>query len=266
MSKIALERDGAVAIVRFVNPPHGYMDLGMVKELDEVTAALAADAAVRAVVFTGEVPGVFIQHYDVGELDALARKLRADGRRFTAERPVPPRDIDRVLERLETMDKPAIAAINGNAMGGGFEFCLACDLRIAERGPFSLGLPEINIGILPGAGGTQRLARLIGPARALELVLRGRTVTADEAAALGMVHEASDGPVLQRALVVARELANKSPLAIRHIKRLIRQAAQQPLAEGLALERTLFLDLMTSDAAAALIAQFVDGSRDIRTR
>jgi enoyl-CoA hydratase len=264
MSKIRIEQQGTIAIVRFDNPPHGYLDAGMVDELDRATAALAEDTAVRAVVLTGALPDVFIRHYDVSELAAMGNALRAKGRRFSEERLAPERTIDRVLSRLETMDKVAIAAINGTAMGGGFELCLACDLRLAQRGAYSLGQPEINIGILAGAGGTQRLTRLIGTARSLELSLRGRTVSPDEAAQLGMVHEAVDGPVLERALAIARECAAKSPLAVKHIKRLVRGAEAVPLEQGLALERTLFLDLLVSDQASELMAAFVAGKRDIR--
>jgi enoyl-CoA hydratase len=242
------------------------MDRVMVGELNQVVPVLAADPEIRAIVFTGGINGVFIQHYDVAELHALARSLRERGLKFDPARPSPDTEVNKLFRALGEMDKPAIAAINGNAMGGGFEFCLACDIRIAERGPYSLGLPEINIGILPGAGGTQRLARLIGEARALELLLRGRTVNPDEALALGMVHETTDGPVLRRALHVAHELAGKSPLAVKHIKRLVRGMGEAHSEERLPVERTLFLDLLVSDAAQKLLEQFLTGARDIRTR
>ncbi len=264
--RLQVSRQNKIAVVRFDNPPRGYMDQHTVSELDALTEELAADDAVRAVVFTGAADGVFVQHYDVAELEGLSRSLREKKRSFSEQRLAPERALDRVFGRLETMDKPAIAAINGNAMGGGFEFALSCDLRLAERGPYAIGLPEINIGILPGGGGTQKLARLVGQARALELVLRGRTVDADEAARLGMVHEAVDKPVLDRAMVLAQELAGKPPLAIKHIKRLIRFAHEGALADNLALERTLFLDLMVSDDGAQRMAEFVAGTRDIKTR
>src|SRR6185295_15581852 len=119
-------------------------------------------------------------------------------------------------------------------------------------------------GILPGAGGTQRLARLVGAARAAELILRGRTVSPEQAAALGLVHECVAAPALDRALALAEELAGKSPRAFAHIKRLVRDAAALPLEDGLALERTLFLDLLVSDAAQPLLAQTAAGARDIR--
>jgi enoyl-CoA hydratase len=263
MNRLSIEREDAVAVVRFVNPPHGYMDSRTVEELGPATEALANDDAVRAIVFTGAHPGVFVRHYDVSELNALAKAQRSKGRTYSADRLVPERRLDRILERLETMPKPAIAAINGTAMGGGFEFCLACDLRYAERGPFALGQPEANIGILAGAGGTQRLAKLIGEARALEMNLLGRTVAPDEAAAIGMVHAAVDRPVMAHAMRTARRLAAQSPRALAHIKRLIRGAADRPLHEGLALERTLFMDLLVSDEAEPLLEGFVAGTRSI---
>lgn len=136
MPQVAIERTGAIAICR-LDPPDGFMNEATVTELDRATAELAADAAVRAVVFTGAQPGVFIRHYDVRELERLGRSLRKRGARFGRERPLKDRPIDVVLRRLGEMPKPAIAAINGFAMGGGFEFCLACDLRIAQEGDSS---------------------------------------------------------------------------------------------------------------------------------
>lgn len=262
MPQVAIERTGAIAICR-LDPPDGFMNEATVTELDRATAELAADAAVRAVVFTGAQPGVFIRHYDVRELERLGRSLRKRGARFGRERPLKDRPIDVVLRRLGEMPKPAIAAINGFAMGGGFEFCLACDLRIAQEGDYELGLPEIKLGILPGAGGTQRLARLVGPARALELALRGRTVSPAEAAALGLVHETAPD-ALARALAVAGEIAEKPPLAVAHIKALIRHDSARPLEEGLALERTLFLDLLTRDEALERMEAMNAGGLDIR--
>ena len=169
-----------------------------------------------------------------------------------------------MLRRLEALDKLSIAAINGTCMGGGFEFALACDLRIAAAGDYPIGLPEINIGLLPGAGGTQKLARLIGQARALELLLRGRTVAPPEALAFGMVHEVVE-EALPRALAVAQEIAGKSPPAVAHIKSLLRASREMSLADGQALERTLFLDLLTSDKAVELMNRMLRDEADIRS-
>ena len=268
MSLIEIERRDAgaatIAIVRFNNPPKGYMNAAMVGELDAAVDGLLADGAVRVLVFTGALKGVFVEHYDVSELLALSEKLRAKGATFSLDRPSPEGTYHKILTRLESAPKPVIDAINGRAMGGGFEFCMACDIRLAERGPYWLGQPEINIGILAGAGGTQRLARLVGEARALELSLTGRTVSPDEAASLGMVHAAVDGPVLDHAMTMAERLAAQPARAVAHIKRLVRSATETPLSQGLVNERTLFMDLAVSDDGHRLMGEFVAGKRSIR--
>jgi len=265
MGQISVRREGAVAIVTINNPPMGYMDSGTVPELDRVTAELEADESVRAVVITGGIQGVFVRHYSVVELGALSKALRDRGTVVDIENRVPERDLDRVFRRIETMPKPVIAAINGLAMGGGFELTLACDIRVAEEGDYEVGLPEIKIGILPGAGGTQKLARLVGQARALEMTLRGRTVSPKEALALGIVQElAPPGGALERALAMAKEMAAKPARASGHIKRLVRMSSEATLDEGLALERTLFLDLMVTDEGHDLMARMNDENLDIR--
>jgi enoyl-CoA hydratase len=265
MGQLTVERDGAVAVVTITNPPMGYMDSATVPELDAVTRELEADDSVRAVVITGGLPGVFIRHYSVVELGALSDTLRERKVVVDIESRVPERDLDHVFRRIETMPKPVIAAINGLAMGGGFELTLACDIRIAEGGDYELGLPEINVGILPGAGGTQKLARLVGTSRALEMILRGRTVTPQEAFDLGIVQEITHhGAALAHAKAMAEQIATKPARAAAHIKRLVRMARETPLDEGLALERTLFLDLMVSDEANALMAKMNDADLDIR--
>lgn len=265
MAQVSAQQQDGVLIVRFSNPPNGYMDAETMPELEPIIDDAEVDPGVRCVVFTGGLPGVFIRHYSVNELESLATTLAS--RDFVADvsRPGPESQLHRVFRRVQEFPKPTISAINGTAMGGGFEFALCCDIRIAEDGPHSLGLPEINIGILPGAGGTQKLARLIGTGRALELILRGRTVTPKEALALGMVHEVADsGLALQRALVYAEEFSRKSPLAVRHIKELVRTALDTPIGEGLARERAMFLDLLVSGEARRLMHEMNEGLRDIR--
>lgn len=265
MPQLTVDRRGYVALVTITNPPHAYMDRETIPELDAVTKELEADDSVRAVVLAGGVRGYFIRHYSVVELSALSQGLRERGTSVDPARPVPERDIDRVFRRIETMPKPVIAAINGTAMGGGFELTLCCDIRVAEEGLYSLGLPEINVGILPGAGGTQKLARVVGMARALEMCLRGRTISPAEALSVGIVTElAPAGQCVDRALAIAAEIAVHSPLAVAHIKRLVRLANDAPLDARLALERTLFLDLLVSDAAHDLMARMNRGDNDIR--
>jgi len=247
---------GGVAVLRFHNPPHGTMDGTTEVELEAALDAIENTEALRVAILTGAQDGVFIRHYDVRVLEERARKMQARGLTFSTERPVPDSPIHRCLRRIETSNKMFIAALNGTAMGGGYELALACDLRIAQDGDYRIGLPESNIGLLPGAGGTQRLAGLIGPAKALEYILLGKTFTPALAAAAGLVNECCTGPALERALELARQLAAKQPRALAHIKRLLRGANA---GTAFADERTLFCDLMVDPRSIELMAQMNAG-------
>jgi enoyl-CoA hydratase len=260
---VSVERDGGVAILTFLNRPDGTMDDLTEDGLEKALDLVEADPQIRAVVLTGAAKGVFIRHYDVATLLRRGNEMRARGLTFTVDRPVREVALHRSMRRMEASDKPYIAALNGTAMGGGFELALACDLRIAEAGDYAIGLPEINLGILPGAGGTQRLARLLGVARALEIVLLGRTVAPDEAVSLGLVHECVPD-ARARALELARQTASRPAAAVAAAKRLIRDFAQGPVEQGFSAERTIFCSLVTSPDALALMEAMVEGRHDIR--
>jgi enoyl-CoA hydratase len=141
-----------------------------------------------------------------------------------------------------------IAAINGLCMGGGFELSLACDLRIASPTVEAIGLPETRVGIFPGGGGTQRLPRVVGEGKALEMILRGLTVTGEEAHRLGLAHELAADP-LARALEIAAEFETRGAEGLAYAKRLTRAALDRPLAEGLADERRSFGEVLRTDSA-----------------
>ncbi len=247
-------------VLATITPPEGFMNDDTAAELEALLDRVDGDAALRAVVFTGGLPDVFIRHFDVGVLERRGRAMAARGLTFDPARPVPESVYLRCLRRIETSDRAFIAAINGTAMGGGFELGLACDIRIARAGNYLLGLPEINIGLLPGAGGTQRLTRLIGEGRALELALFGRTFSPERALALGILSECVDD-VVARGLELAGELAAKPPRAFAHIKRLIRGANA---GHAHADERTLFCDLMVDETSLGLMAGMNAGRYDIR--
>jgi enoyl-CoA hydratase len=265
--RVRLERDGQhIAVVTMVNDAGGCLDEASERELEAALDAIDADPAVRAVVVTGTGPGVFVRHYDVKTLEARARKMAARGLAFSLERPVPESAYLRCLRRIEENPRPFVAAIDGVAMGGGFELALACDLRLAQAGDYPIGLPEVNIGLLPGAGGTQRLTRLVGPGVAMRSLLLGRTWAPARAADLGLVDEVVEGPVKPAALALAHRLAALPPRAVGHVKRLVRMAASQGLADGLAAERTLFCDLMVDDASIALMAEMNAGRLPITGR
>jgi enoyl-CoA hydratase len=240
------------------------MDEELVGDLDRVTRRLERQDDVKVIVLTGQLPGIFVQHYNLHELEVLCRKLLERGASFGEHRHIPEREIDLVLRRLENGAKPVIAAINGNAMGGGMELALACDFRIAEEGDYLLGLPEIRVGMLPGAGGTQRLTRLVGVGKAMDLMLHGRRLSPREALAQGLVHEVA-ASALDRALERARDLADMPAKALAHIKRLTYAAVEQSLYAGLDLERALFVDLLSSEESVEMMSALNRRGGDFRT-
>lgn len=240
------------------SPKRIFFDPEMSDALFEALTALSRDDAVRVVVVTGGAPGYFVRHYSVAELVKSGERLRSSGRKWAEDTPYKPGSFAESMRVAEQMPKPVIAAISGSAMGGGFEFTLACDIRIAQQGNFQIGLPEINIGILPGGGGTQRLPRTIGMAGALMHILMGVTLSPIEAAQKGLVHEAVPGKAIDRALEIARRFATHTPQSVRHIKRLIRAAVETPLDQGLQLERNLFMDLCGSEEAIARMRAYED--------
>jgi enoyl-CoA hydratase/carnithine racemase len=262
--RVRLERlpDG-IAVIRLSNPPQGFMDDATEAGLEAALDAIDADEAVRVVVLTGGQPGVFVRHFDVGVLEQRARALVARGKRFDVSRPVPEAPIHRITRRIEADHRIWVAAINGFAMGGGFELALGCDLRVAEDGDYRIGLPETNIGLLPGGGGTQRLTRLVGPGRALEWMLLGRTFAPREAAQVGLVNACGEGPALEQGLAMARALLRRHPLALAHVKRLVRGASGLAPEQGFAHERTLFCDLFTTERTIGLMADFNGSGRSI---
>ncbi len=266
---LRIEHEAGVATVRFANPPRGYLNAAQTAELGAAIEALAVDPSVKVVVFAGDVPGVFIRHYDVGEILVAAEQIRVSGADDAAiiAGAAAGNAVTRVFDALDTLPKPTIAAINGWCQGGGFELALCCDLRIAEPGDFRIGLPEVNIGIFPGAGGTERLPRLIGEARALELILRGRTVGPEEALQLGMVHEVSPEGALPRALAIAQELAAQPARALADAKALVKNRADQPLEAALTRSRGLFATLIKNDPdAEALMRKFLAEGEDINQK
>jgi enoyl-CoA hydratase len=253
----------AVLTITLDNPPDGVMTDAMGKALLGVVEGEAADAAVRCVILTGGVPGVFVRHHSVEDLLKLSNGLRKAGKSFDETSRVDDHVMNRCARALEALPKPVIAAINGHAMGGGLELAMACDIRLVEHGEFAIGLPEVNIGLLPGAGGTQRLARLVGLGRALEMILRGRTIAPAQAVSMGLAHELVEDAVA-RANELAAELAAKPPRALAHVKRLVRAALPAIDPETLLLESRLFLDLVVRDEANERLSEMVSGARDIR--
>jgi enoyl-CoA hydratase/carnithine racemase len=171
----------------------------------------------------------------------------------------------KLLLQLQSLPQPVIAAINGAAMGGGCELALACDFRIMEKRPDAvIGLPEVRVGILPGAGGTQRMTRLLGVARAMELMLLGNTVDAETAERIGLVHRAAgSGGAVTEAMALAAELAKRPPLGIALIKQCVLQGSEMPLLDALQFEQAAFWQTMRSEDAANLMRGYLKSDRPL---
>ena len=238
-----------IAVITLGSPKRIYFDAEMGDALTEALDGFAGDPNVRVVVVTGGAPGYFNRHFSIPALIEIAESLRASGRQWPENATYNGGFFDKAMALCESMPKPVIAAISGTALAGGFEFALSCDLRIAEEGDYLIGLPEANLGLLPGAGGTQRLPRTIGTPAALIHILMGDPLTPREAERKGLVHETVSGKALDRALEIAKRLAAYTPEWVAYIKRLVRNATETPLAQGLALERNLFLKLCISEPA-----------------
>jgi enoyl-CoA hydratase len=228
---LLLERDDAVALVT-INRPQvlNALNLATLDELRRVILDLKRDDSVRAVILTGSGEKAFVAGADVNE---LAVQTPIAGREHALSG-------QHVLDLIENMGKPVIAAINGYALGGGCELALACTLRIAAD-TARLGQPEVNLGILPGYAGTQRLPRLVGKARAMELILTGAQITASEAERIGLVNRVVPAAaLLTEAKTLARQLAKQAPIAVRYIIDAINHGLEMPFLEGCRFEATLF--------------------------
>jgi enoyl-CoA hydratase len=239
---LQLERDGAVALVTIDRPQVlNALNSHTLDELRRTILALKQDESVRVVVLTGAGEKAFVAGADIKYMSGLGPD---DAKGWGA--------LGHEAGRLlETMPKPTIAAINGFALGGGCELALACDIRYASSRA-KLGQPEINLGIVPGWGGTQRLARLCGIGVAKELIFSGRTIDAEEALRVGLVNALAD-PVLEKALETARELAAKSSVALALAKRLVN------LSPGaLDSEADSFGELFASEDAREGLTAFVE--------
>jgi len=253
-------RDGEVLVAAMSNPPKNFLNAQMVQELRTLADGLAHDESVRVLVLTGAADGIFITHYDVGELSTTS-----DAARQREEIGAGPElhGMHRLLLMLESLPQPVIAAINGTAMGGGCELALACDLRIMAQGGV-IGLPEVRVGILPGAGGTQRMARLLGTAKALELMLLGNTVDAGEAERIGLVHRAvAPDRLMPEALALAHDLAERPRLSLALIKQCVLRGREMPLEEALLFEQQAFWRTMRSDDASRLMRRYLASDRPL---
>lgn len=257
---LATRIEQGIGIVTLGSAARIHFDPEMADCLFDTLKTWAADDAVRAIVLTGGAPGYFIRHYSVAAIIAAGESIRAANVTIREDQDAGFFSFDHAITLCETMPKPVIAALSGTCMGGALELALGCDIRIAEDGPYQIGFPEIHLGILPGAGGTQRLPRTIGAAPALMHILMGDPVSPREAERRGFVHETVSGKALTRALEIAKRLIQHDAAALAYIKRLVREATEKPLKEGLNLERNLFSRLAASDTALKRMRDYEAGA------
>jgi enoyl-CoA hydratase len=240
--------EGGVGIATFDRPKAlNALDTRTIRELGELLSAAEADASLRALVLTGGGEKAFVAGADIAEMSALTP---LEARRFAEAG-------QRTFERLEALPIPTIAAVNGFALGGGCELAMACDLVYAsEKARF--GQPEVNLGIIPAFGGTQRLQRRVGPARALEMILTGDMADAATAKAWGLALDVlPPEKLLDHALAQARKIAAKGPAAVAAAKRILRATAAPRLAAGQLMEAEAFGALFGTEDAREGLAAFV---------
>ena len=251
---LRIEDNGNYVICYLSNPPTHTLTSSGVNEIHTFLDQIEKRDDLRVLAFTGDGESVFIKHYEVGELANTAernletKKDKQDPKELHA--------FHTMLLRLRDLDAIVVAGINGNTAGGGCEFSLGCDLRIMADGNFLIGLPETSVGILPGGGGTQRLSRLIGSSRALDLILHAQLVSPKEAFDLGIINKlVSEASFNQELISYCEDLSNRAPIALQQVKKIIHQGLEMTLEESLLAEQKAFDVTMNSkDAARAMRA------------
>ena len=228
---IHYEKMGAIAYVT-VNRPKvlNALNMATMEELRRAFTAIKEDAEVRVALLTGTGEKAFVAGADIGE---LAKHDAVSAKEYTHKG-------QSVLDLIENLGKPVIACINGFALGGGCELAMACTMRLASENA-KLGQPEVKLGIIPGYGGTQRLARLVGKGRAMQQLLTGEMITAQEAYRIGLVNEVVPQPeLIARAEAIAQKIIANAPLAVQYAMEAVHKGMEMTLQEGLYLEATLF--------------------------
>ena len=259
---LRIEDNGNYVICYLSNPPTHTLTSSGVNEIHRFLDQIEKRDDLRVLAFTGDGENVFIKHYEVGELANTAernletKKDKQDPKELHA--------FHTMLLRLRDLDAIVVAGINGNTAGGGCEFSLGCDLRIMADGNFLIGLPETSVGILPGGGGTQRLSRLIGSSRALDLILHAQLVSPKEAFDLGIINKlVSEASFNQELISYCEDLSNRAPIALQQVKKIIHQGLEMTLEDSLLLEQKAFDVTMNSKDAARAMRALLDTQENI---
>jgi len=251
---IRTEVEGRVALLTIDHPPVNSFNKQVIDELDAAIDSLLADDEAKAIVITGGGTNAFVAGADIPEIRQL---LDSPAEGYGAAREFIERGQGLFL-KIENSPKPIIAAINGFCLGGGLELAMSCHLRICSDRA-RMGQPEINLGIIPGWGGTQRLARLAGKGKAIELILTGDMVTAQEAYRLGLVNKVVPaGAVLKEARGMARKIVSKSKFPVAAALRAITEGLPLPMEEGLRIEAEQFVGLAETEDILEGVSAFLE--------
>ncbi len=248
-SFVAVNRQDAVGILTLNRPPANSYDLAFVHALAAGIDQIARDDAIRAVVVRSALEKFFsagadVKFFNAGTVESNMEMIRAE---------------HATLEAIARIPKIFIAMIGGHALGGGLEIALACDLRFAGDGDYRIGLPEVTLGLLPGNGGTQRLARLVGKSRALDLMIQGRALSPSEALKVGIVdHLYPQLDLAAKTIEYARSIAEGASYAVGRIKLAVNEGIELPLSEGLAVERRVIEQVFGSEDAKEGISAFME--------
>jgi enoyl-CoA hydratase/carnithine racemase len=253
MALVDYRSEQGVAVVTLNDPPVNGYSYEMMQALDRAVLEARMDSTVQVVMVTGHGEKFFCAGANI----AMLQKAEPEFKYYFCLH------ANETLLRLEHTPKLTIAAINGHCVGGGLEVALACDLRVARRGAGKMGLPEVNLGVLPGTGGTQRLVRALGKSKAIELMAEGRTFDFDEGQRLGLVNQLWDGDhasFMSQAMAYARSFCApaRASLAVGRIKRAAQSGSEMSLEQGLGLERELQAELFASADAREGLAAYTE--------
>jgi len=249
MGTLHIELDQGIAVITIDNPPVNVMSIDIGRQIDEVVRRFSEDNSVLALIFTGQGEKAFMAGADIKEFPRYLKDAIAEDSATL---------FDATLQRLYRIGKPTIAALNGLTLGGGCELALACDFRIAEEQAL-IGFPEIKLGLFPGAGGTQRLPRLIGESRAKELIFTGEPISATEAYRIGLVNRVvPTGQSVEEARQFADIFRQRSLVSLRLAKESIQNGLDLTLDDGLKLEARNFGRVFETEDVREGVAAFIE--------
>src|SRR5687767_4152266 len=254
MEKLDYQKQDAIAIITLNDPPANTYSYEMMQELDQAILAARMDEGVQVIVITGKGEKFFCAGADIQMLSNVTPGFKYYFCLHANE----------TLARLEQTPKLVIAAINGHCVGGGLEVAMAADIRVARKGAGRMGLPEVSLGVLPGTGGTQRLVRMVGKSKAIELMATGQLFDFERGLELGLINQLHETESVEafrsEVLDYARQFTtpNKAAMAVGRIKRCVQTGDEIPLDYGLALERELQQQLFQSDDAREGLAAYVE--------